>query len=353
MKGKEKVMVLEKMKTEDFEQILFCNDRETGLRAIIAVHDTTLGPALGGCRIWNYDSEEEALTDVMRLAKGMTCKNSAAGLNLGGGKSVILADKREKTPEMMKAFARFVDRLNGSYITAEDVGSNTDDMDIIRDITEHVTGTSRPESSGNPSPYTAYGVYQAMRRTAEEVWGTPELKGKTVAIQGIGNVGGGVAKFLAEEGADLIATDIDEKALDDFVQKYGAKKVSLEEIFEVEADIFAPCALGGILNDETIPKLKVRAICGSANNQLLEERHGEMLKEKGILYAPDFIANAGGVINISEELGTYSSENAKKAVEKIYDQMGKVFEIAKEQCVTTAEAAELMAKDRIIKASEK
>lgn len=343
-------MIINKMESGEFEQVVFCHDKESGLKAIIAIHDTTLGPALGGCRIWNYDNEEDALVDAMRLAKGMTYKNAVAGLNLGGGKTVIIADpKKDKTEALLRAYGRYVESLNGRYITAADVGSQPEDLDIVYQETDYVVGISESYgSSGNPSPVTAMGVYKAMRRTAKEAFGDDSLEGKVVAVQGCGSVAYTLCKHLHEAGANIIATDIDEEAVERVVKDFGAEKVGVDEIYEVEADIFAPCALGAILNDDTIPKLKVKAVCGSANNQLADvKKHGQMLKDRGIIYAPDFIANAGGVINVADELLGYNRERALEKASTIYDQIGLVFDIAKEENITTAEAADKMAEERI------
>lgn len=265
--------------------------------------------------MWPYDSEEEALEDVLRLARGMTYKNAAAGLNLGGGKTVIIGDpKKDKSEALFRALGRYVESLNGRYIIAEDVGTTVQDMDYIHEETKYVTGISESYgSSGNPSPMTARGVYAAMKRTAREAFGSDVLAGKKVAVQGVGNVAFALCGMLAEEGAELVVTDINEEAVARAVKAYGATAVKPDEIYEVDADIFAPCALGGILNDDTIPKLKFKVVCGSANNQLLDiKRHGEMLHERGILYAPDYIVNAGGVINVADELLTYNEDRAKK-----------------------------------------
>ncbi len=348
-------MIFKEMEIGEFEQVVFCHDKASGLKAIIAIHDTTLGPALGGCRIWNYDSEEEAIIDAMRLAKGMTYKNAAAGLNVGGGKAVIIADaQKDKTEAMLRAFGRYVESLNGRYITAADVGSGPADLDIVYQETDYVAGISESYgSSGDPSPITSFGVYRAMMRTAKEAFGTDSLKDKTVAIQGCGSVAYTLCKYLHEEGAKLVVTDINEEAVERVVKDFGAKKIGVDEIYEVEADIFSPCALGAILNDETIPKLKVKAICGSANNQLADiEKHGQMLKDKGIVYAPDFIANAGGVINVADELSGYNKDRALDNASKIYDQIGLVFDIAKKENITTAKAADRMAEERIAKMKE-
>ncbi len=342
--------LFKEMMNEDFEQVVFCHDKNSGLKAIIAIHDTTLGPALGGCRMWPYDSEEEALVDALRLAKGMTYKNAAAGLNIGGAKTVIIGDpKKDKSEAMFRALGRYIEGLNGRYITAEDVGTTTQDMNEIFMETNFVTGTTDAKgASGNPSPVTALGVYYAMKRTAKEAFGSDSLKDKVISIQGAGNVASGLAKHLHDEGAKIIVTDINQDAIDRMVDNYGATAVKPEDIYDQEADIFAPCALGGILNDDTIPRLKVKAICGSSNNQLLDiNKHAEMLKERNIIYAPDFIANAGGVINVADELKGYNSERALEKVKTIYDQIGKVFEISELENITTAKAADRLAEKRI------
>lgn len=344
-------MIFEKMAQADYEQLVFCHDETTGLKAIICIHDTTLGPALGGCRFWNYESEEDAIVDVMRLAKGMTYKNAAAGLNLGGAKTVVIGDpKTDKSEAFFRALGRYIHSLDGRYITAEDVGTTVEDMDFIRLETPYVTGVSESYgSSGNPSPMTALGVYYAMKRTAKEAFGSDSLDGKTVAVQGVGNVAYHMCKYLHEEGAKLIVTDINEEAVQRAVNDFNAEAVGINDIYQVDADIFAPCALGGILNDKTIPELKVKMICGSANNQLLEEnKHGQMLEERGITYAPDFVANSGGVINVADELyGQYNRERAEKKVKNIYEQMDKIFTIAKEEGILPLQAAEHLAESRI------
>ncbi|EIS6532535.1 Glu/Leu/Phe/Val dehydrogenase [Staphylococcus pseudintermedius] len=344
-------MIFEKMAQADYEQLVFCHDETTGLKAIICIHDTTLGPALGGCRFWNYESEEDAIVDVMRLAKGMTYKNAAAGLNLGGAKTVVIGDpKTDKSEAFFRTLGRYIHSLDGRYITAEDVGTTVEDMDFIRLETPYVTGVSESYgSSGNPSPMTALGVYYAMKRTAKEAFGSDSLDGKTVAVQGVGNVAYHMCKYLHEEGAKLIVTDINEEAVQRAVNDFNAEAVGINDIYQVDADIFAPCALGGILNDKTIPELKVKMICGSANNQLLEEnKHGQMLEERGITYAPDFVANSGGVINVADELyGQYNRERAEKKVKNVYEQMDKIFTIAKEEGILPLQAAEHLAESRI------
>ncbi|MFB3224429.1 Leu/Phe/Val dehydrogenase [Exiguobacterium sp. PHA03] len=341
--------IFETMEMEDYEQVVFCHDKVSGLKAIIAIHDTTLGPALGGLRMWNYASDEEALIDALRLSKGMTYKNAAAGLNLGGGKAVIIGDaKTQKSEALFRAFGRYVQSLNGRYITAEDVNTTVADMDYIHMETDFVTGVSPAfGSSGNPSPVTAYGVYRGMKAAAKEVYGTDSLGGKTIAIQGVGNVSFNLCRHLHEEGAKLIVTDINQEALQRAEEAFGALIVAPEDIYSVEADIFAPCALGATLNDETIPQLKVKIIAGAANNQLKEDRHGDMLEERDILYVPDFVINAGGVINVADELDGYNRDRAMKKVELVYDAVTKVFEIAKRDHLPTYRAAEKMAEERI------
>ncbi|MBC1887029.1 Glu/Leu/Phe/Val dehydrogenase [Listeria booriae] len=343
-------MLFERMEKYDYEQVVFCHDKVSGLKAIIAIHDTTLGPALGGCRMWPYETEEEALEDVLRLARGMTYKNAAAGLNLGGGKTVIIGDPRkDKSEAMFRALGRYVESLNGRYIIAEDVGTTVADMDMIHAETDYVTGISESYgSSGNPSPMTALGVYSAMKRTALEAFGTDMLAERTVAVQGVGNVAYALCELLHKDGAKLVVTDINQEAVNRAVAAFGAKAVAPDEIYDVDADIFAPCALGGVLNDTTIPRLKVKAVCGSSNNQLLQTiHHGQMLADRGILYAPDYIVNAGGVINVADELSRYNEERAKHKIGEIYGQIGKVFDIAKEEKILPAQAANRMAEQRM------
>ncbi|MEK5441915.1 branched-chain amino acid dehydrogenase [Fredinandcohnia sp. FSL W7-1320] len=337
------------MEKYDYEQLVFCQDKQSGLKAIIAIHDTTLGPALGGTRMWTYASEEAAIEDSLRLAKGMTYKNAAAGLNLGGGKTVIIGDPRkDKNEEMFRAFGRYIQGLNGRYITAEDVGTTVADMDIIHEETDFVTGISPAfGSSGNPSPVTAFGVYRGMKAAAKEAFGSDSLEGKIVAVQGVGNVAYTLCKYLHEEGANLIVTDINKEAVDRAVRDFGAKAVDPNDIYGVDCDIYAPCALGATVNDETIPQLKAKVIAGSANNQLKEPRHGDTIHELGIVYAPDYVINAGGVINVADELYGYNQDRALKKVELIYDTIAKVIEIAKRDGIPTYQAADRLAEERI------
>ncbi|AZU63257.1 branched-chain amino acid dehydrogenase [Neobacillus mesonae] len=333
----------------DYEQVVFCQDKQSGLKAIIAIHDTTLGPALGGTRMWTYASEEAAIEDALRLAKGMTYKNAAAGLNLGGGKTVIIGDPRkDKNEEMFRAFGRYIQGLNGRYITAEDVGTTVADMDLIHEETDYVTGISPAfGSSGNPSPVTAYGVYRGMKAAAKEAFGTDSLEGKTIAIQGVGNVAYTLCRYLHEEGAQLIVTDINKEAVNRAVEEFGARAVDPDDIYGVECDIYAPCALGATVNDETIPHLRAKVIAGSANNQLKDTKHGDIIHEMGIVYAPDYVINAGGVINVADELYGYNHERAMKKVETIYNSIEKIIDISKRDGVPTYVAADRMAEERI------
>ena len=328
------------------EQLVICNDSSAGYRGIIAVHSTTLGPALGGTRFWQYGSDEEAIVDALRLARGMTYKNAVAGLNLGGGKSVIIGDNKTADREMIfRAHGRFVESLGGRYITAEDVGTSTADMDFVHMETKNVSGLVG--RSGDPSPVTAHGVFRAIQASAKERWGSDDLSTRTVSVQGAGHVGYYLAKELHEAGASLVITDIDAERVKQVVAEFGARSVAPDEIYTVQADIFAPCALGGIINDKTIPKLHCEIVAGAANNVLLEERHGVALEEKGILYAPDYVANAGGVINVYSELAGWSSARAFRKADEIYDTILKVFAIAKKDNVPTYVAADRLAEQRI------
>jgi len=342
--------IFEYMEKYDYEQVVLCHDETSGLKAIICIHDTTLGPALGGLRMWNYDNEEDAILDAMRLARGMTYKNACAGLNIGGGKSVIIGDSRkDKSEELFRAFGRFVHTLGGRYITAEDVGTSVEDIEIVAQETPFVAGRSEyiPGSSGDPSPVTAYGTWRGMKAAAEEVYGDASLKGKTISVQGLGHVGYYLCKHLHDEGAKLIVADINQGAVDRVVSEFGAEAVEPNIIYDVDCDIFAPCALGAIINDDTIDRLKCEIVAGAANNQLAEERHGDMLRDKGILYCPDYVINAGGVINVADELKGYNRERAIKSVGIIYDNLKKVFAIAKTEGVPTYKAADRFAEERI------
>ena len=328
------------------EQLVICNDNSAGYRGIIAIHSTTLGPALGGTRFWQYATDEEAIVDALRLARGMTYKNAVAGLNLGGGKSVIIGNNKTTDREMIfRAHGRFVESLGGRYITAEDVGTSTADMDFVHMETKNVSGLAG--RSGDPSPVTAHGVFRAIQASAKERWGSDDLSTKTVSVQGCGHVGYYLAKEQHEAGAKLIVTDIDAERVKQVVHEFGARAVGPDEIYGVQADIFAPCALGGIVNDKTLPQLKVQIVCGAANNVLLEEKHGDALEKKQILYTPDYVANAGGVINVYSELAGWSSARAFRKADEIYETVLKVFQIAKTDKVPTYVAADRLAEQRI------
>jgi leucine dehydrogenase len=328
------------------EEVVMCSDPSVGYRGILAVHSTTLGPALGGTRFWHYASDEEAITDALRLSRGMTYKNAVAGLPLGGGKSIIIGDNKTRDREkIFRAHGRFVESLGGRYITAEDVGTSTSDMDFVHMETSHVAGLA--EKSGDPSPVTAHGVFRAVQASAHQVWGSNSLKGKTVSIQGCGHVGRYLADELHEAGAKLIVSDIDSAKAARVAKVTGAKIVEGDAIFEADADIFSPCALGGIINDTTIPKLKVKIVAGGANNQLLEERHGDELARRGILYTPDYVANAGGVINVYGEVAGWDAQRALDKADDIYDTVLKVFDIAESQHIPTYEAADRLAEQRL------
>ncbi|RAU84178.1 Glu/Leu/Phe/Val family dehydrogenase [Pontibacter arcticus] len=332
------------------EKVVFCHDQETGLKAIIGIHNTVLGPALGGTRMWSYASDAEALEDVLRLSRGMTYKAAISGLNLGGGKAVIIGDaKKDKNEALLRRFGRFVKNLNGAYITAEDVGMTTKDMEYIRMETEHVSGL--PESmggSGDPSPVTAYGTYMGMKAAAKKAYGSDSLEGKKISVQGVGHVGGYLVELLAKENAEIFITDIYEDRLREISTKYGAKTVTMDEIYDLDVDIYSPCALGGTINNDTINRLKCQVIAGCANNQLRDETvHGPALIERGIVYAPDFLINAGGLINVYSELQGYNRESAYAQTERIYGYTLDIFELAEKEGIYTQLAATKMAEQRI------
>ena len=339
--------ITEKVTNTDHEKILIGRDAASGYHGIIAIHNTSLGPALGGTRFWKYASEEEALTDVLRLSHGMTYKNALAGLPFGGGKSIIIANNGTTTnrEDLLRAHGRFVDTLKGRYITAEDVGTSPEDMEIVRQETPYVAGLLG--RSGDPSPYTARGVFRAIQASSKFLWNTDNLSGVMVALQGCGHVGYNLAKLLHEAGAKLIVTDVNENNSSRVVDEFGAAMVQPDEIFSVQAQVFAPCALGGIINDQTIPQLKVQIVAGAANNQLLKERHGEMLRERNILYAPDYVANAGGVLNGTIELLGWKPEEAARKINEIYDTLLRIYESAGAQGLTTNKAADQLAEERL------
>ncbi|MCM2280852.1 MAG: NAD-binding protein [Bdellovibrionaceae bacterium] len=333
----------------DHEQVVFCHDKDIGLKAIIAIHNTALGPALGGTRMWSYKTEEEALVDVLRLSRGMTYKAATAGLNLGGGKAVIIGDpKTMKTEAMFRAFGRFVNSLNGRYITAEDVGTTVRDMEYVFMETPWVTGIPKAfGGSGDPSPYTAHGVLMAIKAAVKERLGGDSLKGVRIAVQGLGNVGYHLVEYLSKENAIVTVTDIDQEKVKRIAEKFHAKAVSPDEIASVECDVFAPCAMGAVINDDSIGKLKCKIVAGGANNQLAEPRHGNMLREMNILYAPDYVANAGGLMNVFVELEGYSPDRALDKTTQVYENMMQVFAIAKKEGISTHVAADRLAEERI------
>jgi len=335
------------------EQVVFAHDAASGLKAIIAIHNTRLGPALGGCRMWPYASEEEAVIDALRLSRGMSYKSALAGLPLGGGKSVIIGDSRsQKTPALMQAMGRAVEQLAGRYIVAEDVGTSTPDMTEIRKQTKHVVGLAPDQGgSGDPSPATAWGCFLGLKQAVQHQLKTSDLEGLTVAVQGLGNVGQHLCHLLHEAGAKLIVADIRPESVEKIVSACGARAVGTSEILAVEADVLAPCALGAILNDASIAQLKTKIIAGSANNQLAEARHGQTLRERGILYCPDYAINAGGVINVCYEHlsgpGGYNRDKAYAHIGKIAGTMQAIFDLAAQQDIPTSLAADRLAEQRL------
>ncbi len=350
-------MEITEIQVEGYEKVARCRDQESGLHALIAIHNTALGPALGGMRMWPYASEDEALFDVLRLSKGMTYKSAVAETGLGGGKSVIIGDpKKHKSEALFRAMGRFVDSLEGRYITAEDMNIGIPDLEIVRQETKWVTGLRREEgSSGNPSPYTAQGCLIGMRAVMEEISGSKDFTGSHVVVQGVGAVGGALAILLKEAGAKVTICDINEDRVRELAEQHGFGVTTDADHLSIECDIYAPCARGAGINDETIPKLKCKAVAGCANNQLLEPRHAEALRERGIVYAPDYVLNAGGIINVSVELlpGGYDEAVAMERIGRIYDNLKLVFEISREQGIPTNEAAEHLAEQRLEEAAKR
>ena len=351
MESTEATSLFGQVSTMGHEQVVFCHDEPTGLKAIIGIHNTVLGPALGGTRMWNYATESEALTDVLRLSRGMTYKAAISGLNLGGGKAVIIGDaSKMKTEAFLRRFGRFVESLGGRYITAEDVNMKTRDMEYISMETTHVTGL--PETmggGGDPSPVTAYGTYLGMKAAAHKVYGNDSLNKKKVAVQGVGQVGMYLVDHLTKEGAEVFITDISQDKLKMVADKSGATVVGQDEIYDLDMDIYAPCALGATLNDNSIARLKCQIVAGAANNQLAnEEKHGYMLMDKGITYAPDFLINAGGLINVyAEYLGGYNRESAYQHADKIYDTCLNILNVSETEKIPAQEAAIKLAQERI------
>lgn len=333
----------------EHEEVIFCHNKEAGLKAIIAIHNTSLGPALGGTRMWNYANEADALVDVLRLSKGMTYKASAAGLNLGGGKAVIIGDpKKDKSEQLFRAFGAYVNSLQGKYITAEDVGTSVNDMEYIFMETPFVTGIPVAlGGSGDPSPYTAHGVLMGIKASVKEKLKADTLQGVRVAVQGLGNVGSHLVDFLVKEGAIVTVADIDRERVQKITSKHNLKSLDPEAIVTSECDVFAPCALGAGINDRTISHLKCKIVAGGANNQLAEYRHGDALFEVGILYAPDYVINAGGLMNVFVELEGYSQERAFDKTKAVYDNLMNVFTISKNEKIATHRAADRLAESRI------
>ena len=345
------ISVFEEVAKMGHEQIVYCHDEATGLKAIIGIHNTVLGPALGGTRMWNYATEEEAAIDVLRLSRGMTYKAAVSGLNLGGGKAVIIGDPAKlKNEPFLRRFGKFVNNLGGKYITAEDMNMKTSDMEYIGMETQHVTGLPvEMGGSGDPSPVTAYGVYMGIKAAAKKAYGSDSLSGKKISVQGVGQVGKYLVGHLAKEGAEIFITDLNQERLKTVEADSGATVVGMDEIYDLPVDIYAPCAMGATVNDETLKRLKASVIAGGANNILADEvRHGNLLRNEGIIYAPDFVINAGGIINISSELkGSYNKDLAYSWTEKIYDTTQRIFEFADSKDITTQEAAVKLAEKRI------
>jgi leucine dehydrogenase len=343
--------VFDPMSTMGHEQVVFCSDPSTGLRAIIAVHDTTLGPALGGTRMWNYASEADALRDALRLSRGMTYKSAVAGLNLGGGKAVIIGNpKTDKNEMLFRAYGRYIQGLDGRYITAEDVGTTVREMEWVRAETDHVVGISRAlGGSGDPSPVTALGVYEAMKAALKWTTGSENLNHRAVAVQGVGAVGYHLVARLKREGAQVIVADIDRDNLARVTQEFsGIEVVDPQAIYGVGCDVFAPCAMGAVVNDDTVSQLKCGIVCGSANNVLAdEERHGKALETRGILYAPDYVVNAGGLMNVANELDGCNPERALIQAAGIHDITLQIFQLAREEGKTPLQAANTLAERRI------
>lgn len=334
------------------EQVVFASDNETGLKAIIAIHNTSLGPALGGCRVWNYEDEEAALRDVLRLSEGMTYKSALAGLNLGGGKSVILGRVRDIGNEAaFRAFGRMIDSLGGRYVTAEDVNTTPQMMEWVHEETDYVAGLS-PDlgGSGDPSPFTAYGTFVGIKSAVNKAFGSDSLEGKTVAVQGLGHVGIYLVEHLSKAGAKIIVTDIKDERIDEMLKIKNVSAVSPDEIYDVEMDVFAPCALGSVVNDDTIDRLKCQVIAGAANNVLSDyDKHGKILLDRGVLYAPDYAINAGGVINVYGEFEGYNEKRSYNRVNHIYDILQQIFQLSQDENIPTMDAADTLAEERIRK----
>jgi len=342
-------MIFETIAASGHEEVVFCQNKDAGLKAIIAVHNSVLGPALGGLRMWPYKSEQEAVNDVLRLSRGMTFKNAVAGLNLGGGKAVIIGDPgKDKSEALFRAFGRFVQSLNGRYITAEDVGIDVNDMEYVFRETEFVTGVHQVHGgSGDPSPFTAYGTLQGLMASLNHKYGNEDVGKRSYAVQGVGHVGMEFVKLLREQGAKVFVTDINKASVQRCVDELGCEAVGLEDIYDVDADVYSPAALGGTVNEQTLPRLKCKVICGPANNQLATDAIGDELAGRGILYAPDYAVNAGGVMNVSLEIDGYNRERAMRMMRTIYYNVGRIFQIADRDGIATYKAADRMAEERI------
>lgn len=346
-KAQEHGFLLNRMEMMGHEQIVFCNDKESGLKAIIAIHNTTLGPSLGGTRMWPYNTEAEALNDALRLSRGMTYKSAISGLNLGGGKAVIIANPHtDKSEALFRRFGKFVNSLGGKYITAEDVGVSPKEMVWVNMETNHVSGL--PGKSGDPSPVTAYGVYMGMKAAAMKAYGLDSLQGRKISVQGVGHVGEYLIQFLEKEEAEIFVTDIHEPTLKRIADEYNVTVVSPDDIYDLDVDIYSPCALGATVNDETLSRLKCKIIAGAANNQLKDEaKHGNMCKDMGIIYAPDYLINAGGVINCFFEVTGYDKERVMSQTEDIYNTTLAIFDKAEKENIPTYLAANKLAEERI------
>ncbi len=339
------------LKVPGYQRVVRGIDESAGLHALIAVHDTTLGPALGGLRMWAYKSEEDAKFDVLRLAKGMTYKSAVAQTGLGGGKSVIIGDARkQKSPALFRAMGELINSLGGMYITAEDVGISVADLDQVATSTKWVSGLERAKGgSGNPSPYTAHGCFVGIKACLEEAYGSPSFAGKTFAIQGPGAVGFPLAQSIVESGGKIVVADVNPDNVARAKDELGARVVDPDKIFDASCEVFVPCALGAILDDDTIPRLRAKIVAGCANNQLREPRHAQALKDRGILYAPDYVINAGGIINVSCEFapGGYHEALAMPKIDNIYNALKEVFATARTRNITTAAAADEVAERRL------
>ena len=343
-------MDFERLYKEGHEEVVFFSDPSCNLKAIVAIHSTVLGPALGGTRMWPYASTDEAITDVLRLSKGMTYKSSISGLNLGGGKAVIIGDpEKDKTEALLRSYGRYIESLKGRYITAKDVNVTVKDIEHIFTETDYVVGTSRVcGGSGDPSPYTAEGVFRGIEATCARAFGERSVRGRRVVLQGVGAVGAHLGKILQENGAKIFFTDINSSNVERFKEMAPtAEWVELESVYDIDCDIYSPCALGATVNDQTIERLKCKIICGSANNQLAEPRHGKILRQRGIVYGPDYLVNAGGLMNVSIEFEGWSEQRVMAMIDTIFDTTMKIFKISDEKDISVAEATDVLAELRL------